>query len=143
MHIAAEPDRVYEYFTDAESIVRWIGDYAVLDPRPDGEFTLDINGVPVRGRYVELSPPHRIVISWGHAGSNLLPPGASTVEITLVPERGGTTVRLLHRGLPEAEARGHALGWPHFLERLAIAGEGADPGPDPWAQRSVSDPSGV
>jgi uncharacterized protein YndB with AHSA1/START domain len=143
VHIAAEPERVYEYFTNAEAIVRWMGDYAVLDPRPDGEFTLDINGVPVRGRYVELNPPHRIAISWGHAGSNLLPPGASTVEITLVAERGGTTVRLLHRGLPEAEAHGHALGWPHFLERLTIAGGGADPGPDPWAQRSVSDTSGA
>jgi uncharacterized protein YndB with AHSA1/START domain len=143
VHIAAEPEHVYEYFTDANAIVRWMGDYAVLDPRPGGEFTLDINGVPVRGHYVELDPPRRLVVSWGHAGSDRLPPGASTVEITLVAERGGTTVRLLHRGLPEIEAGGHALGWPHFLERLTIAAGGADPGPDPWAQRSVSDTSGV
>ena len=136
VHIAAEPEQVYEYFTDAKAIVRWMGDYAVLDPRTGGEFTLDINGVPVRGHYVELNPPRRLVVSWGHAGSDRLPPDASTVEITLVPERGGTTVRLLHRGLPETEAEGHALGWLHFLERLTIAGRGADPGPDPWADPS-------
>jgi uncharacterized protein YndB with AHSA1/START domain len=143
VHIAAEPECVYEYFTDAEAIVRWMGDYAVLDPHPGGEFTLDINGVPVRGAYLELDPPRRLVISWGHAGSSRLPPGASTVEITLVAERGGTVVRLVHRGLPETETQAHTLGWPHFLERLTVAAAGGDPGPDPWSQRSVSDESGV
>ena len=58
------------------------------------EFTLDINGVLVRGRYLEIDPPRRLLISWGHAGSETLPPGASTVEITLTPEDDGTTVRI-------------------------------------------------
>lgn len=133
VHVAAEPEEVFEYFTRPEAIVRWMGDYAVLDPRPDGEFTVDINGVPVRGRYLEVDPPSRLVISWGHAGSELLPPGASTVEVTFTREEGGTTVRVVHRHLPEHEARQHALGWPHFLERLVLAGAGHDPGPDPWA----------
>jgi uncharacterized protein YndB with AHSA1/START domain len=133
VHIAAEPERVFQYFTRAEAIVLWMGDYAVLDPRPGGEFTLDINGVPVRGRYLEIEPPRRLVISWGHAGSERLPPGSSTVEITLIPEGGGTTVRLVHRDLPEPEARQHAIGWPHFLDRLLTAGAGGDPGADRWA----------
>jgi uncharacterized protein YndB with AHSA1/START domain len=133
VHIAAEPEQVFEYFTRPESIVRWMGDYAVLDPQPEGEFTLDINGVPVRGRYLEIDPPRRLLISWGHAGSETLPPGASTVEITLTPEDDGTTVRVVHRDLPVLEARQHALGWPHFLGRLVVAGAGRDPGRDPWA----------
>jgi uncharacterized protein YndB with AHSA1/START domain len=133
VHIAAEPEAVFPYFTRPEAIVRWMGDYAVLDPRPAGEFTLDINGVPVRGRYLEVEPPHRLVISWGHAGSERLPPGASTVEVLLTPEGAGTTVTIVHRDLPELDAAQHALGWPHFLERLVIAGAGGDPGPDPWA----------
>jgi uncharacterized protein YndB with AHSA1/START domain len=133
VHVAARPEQVFDYFTRPEAIVRWMGDYAVLDPRPGGEFTLDINGVPVRGRYLELEPPRRLVVSWGHAGSDTLPPGASTVEISLTPERGGTTVRVVHRNLPELEARQHAAGWAHFLERLVVAGADGDPGPDPWA----------
>jgi uncharacterized protein YndB with AHSA1/START domain len=133
VHIAAAPEQVFEYFTRAEAIVTWMGDHAVVDPQPDGEFTLDINGVPVRGRYLELEPPRRLVISWGHAGSETLPPGASRVEVTLTREHGGTTVRVVHSGLPEAEARRHAIGWPHFLARLVAAGAGDDPGPDPWA----------
>jgi uncharacterized protein YndB with AHSA1/START domain len=133
VHIAAEPEQVFEYFVRPEAIVRWMGDYAVLNPCPGGEFTLDINGVPVRGHYLELDRPRRLLISWGHAGSETLPPGASTVEITLTPDGDGTRVEVVHRGLPEPEARQHALGWLHFLERLVIAGAGLDPGSDPWA----------
>ncbi len=135
VHIAAEPREVFEYFTSAEQIVRWMGDYAVLDPRPGGEFTLDINGVPVRGRYLEIEPPHRLLISWGHAGSSRLPPEASTVEITLTPDGGGTTVRIAHQSLPEPDAPQHAIGWSHFLGRLSVAAAGGDPGADPWATR--------
>jgi uncharacterized protein YndB with AHSA1/START domain len=136
VHIAASPEQVFEYFTRPEAIVRWMGNHAVLDPREGGEFTLDINGVPVRGRYLVVDRPHRLVVTWGHAGSDTLPPGASTVEITLTPDNGGTTVRVEHRGLPDSEATQHALGWPHFLERLTTAGAGGDPGPDPWAEPS-------
>jgi len=131
--IAAPPALVYPFLTEPEAILRWMGDYAIVDARPGGEFTLDINGVPVRGHYIELDPPHRVVIAWGHAGSELLPPGCSTVEITLQPIGNGTRLHLEHRDLPPEEARIHAIGWPHFLGRLAIAGTGQDPGPDPYA----------
>jgi uncharacterized protein YndB with AHSA1/START domain len=133
VHVAAQPEQVFDYFTQAEAMVRWMGDYAVLDARPGGEFTVDINGVPVRGRYLEVERPRRLVISWGHAGSERLPPGASTLEVTLTPDGEGTIVRIDHRDLPELEARQHAIGWAHFLERLIAAGGGGDPGPDPWA----------
>jgi uncharacterized protein YndB with AHSA1/START domain len=131
--VAAPAERIYPYFTRPEAIVEWMGDYAVLDATPGGEFTLDINGVPVRGRYIEVDPPHRLVISWGHAGSAILPPGASTVEITLSPIAGGTRVSIEHRGLPPEEAAQHAAGWPHFLARLSIACRAGDPGPDAFA----------
>lgn len=132
VHIAAVPERVFDYFTRPEAIIRWMGDRAVLDPRPGGEFTLYIAGVPVRGRYLEVDPPRRVVISWGRGGSRSLPPGSSTLEVTLIPEAGGTTVRIVHSGLPEPERCKHAIGWAHYLSRLVTAGAGGDPGPDPW-----------
>jgi uncharacterized protein YndB with AHSA1/START domain len=78
--VDAEPADVYEYFTKSESMVLWMGQYAALDARPGGEFTVDINGLPVQARYQRLQPPDLIVFSWGFAGSDELPPGASTVE---------------------------------------------------------------
>ena len=85
----------------------------------------------MRGRYLHLDPPHRLLISWGYAGSGRLPPEASTVEIRLTADGGGTRVDLEHRGLPRGERPGHASGWKHYLGRLKPAAVGHDPGPDP------------
>lgn len=131
VHIDAPPERVYEYFTRPEATVSWMGEYALLEAEPGGQFVLDIQGVPVRGRFLELDPPHRLLISWGYAGSGHLPPGTSTVEIRLTADRGGTRVELQHRDLPPAERPAHASGWTHYLARLRTAGSGGDAGPDP------------
>jgi uncharacterized protein YndB with AHSA1/START domain len=130
VHIDAPPERVYEFFTRPESIVRWMGEYALLEPEPGGRFTVNVKGAPVRGRYLRLEPPHRLLISWGYAGSDRLPPGTSTVEVRLTAEGGGTRVDLEHRDLPPAERPGHATGWTHYLDRLTAAAVG-DAGPDP------------
>ena len=134
VHIEAAPEQVFEYFTSPEAIVRWMGDYALLQPTPGGAFEVDINGVPVRGRYLEVEPPHRLLISWGHAGSDRLPPGASTVEVRLSPAGGGTRVEIEHRDLPEDMRDAFGRGWPHFVARLAVAAAGGDPGPDRLAR---------
>jgi uncharacterized protein YndB with AHSA1/START domain len=131
LYIESPPDRVYQYFTRPEALTEWMGDYARLDPSPGGRFDVDIKGTPVRGHYLHLDPPHRLVISWGYSGSPHLPPDASTVEVRLTAEGAGTRVELQHRDLPTAERPGHAVGWSHYLARLAIAATGHDPGPDP------------
>jgi uncharacterized protein YndB with AHSA1/START domain len=86
-------------------MVGWMGEYALLEARPDGEFTGDIEGTPVRGRYRELDPPNRVVFTWGFAGSDELPPGSSTVEVLFVREAGATRVEIVHSGpAPRQEA---------------------------------------
>lgn len=129
--INAPPSRVYEYFVRAEAIVKWMGEYAVLEPTPGGQFMLDVRGAPVRGRYLELDPPNRLLISWGYAGSAELQPGASTIEVRFIPDRDGTRVELEHRDLPEDQRPGHATGWRHYLACLQLAAIAQDPGPDP------------
>jgi uncharacterized protein YndB with AHSA1/START domain len=131
VHIDAPVERVYEYFTRPEAIVSWMGEYALLEAEPGGRFALDIKGAPVRGRFLELDPPRRLLISWGYAGSDHLPPGASTVEVRLIADRGGTRVELQHRDLLLGERPGHASGWTHYLARLEVAASGRVPGPDP------------
>jgi uncharacterized protein YndB with AHSA1/START domain len=127
IHIDAEPELVFEYFTRPESLVLWMGDRAVLDPRSGGEFTLYFGDKCVEGRYVELDPPRRLVITWGRRGSPSFPPAASTLEVTFVPEEGGTRVVVVHHGLPESEAHRHALGWKHYLGRLRSLAAGNEP----------------
>jgi uncharacterized protein YndB with AHSA1/START domain len=131
VYVDAPPERVYRYFTRPEAIITWLGEYAVIDASPGGRFEVDVKGTPVRGRFLHLDPPHRLVISWGYAGSSHLPPGASTVEVQLTPEGAGTRVELQHRDLPAAEHPGHASGWDHYLARLRSAASGEDPGVDP------------
>lgn len=133
LRIAAAPDAVFPYLTDPKLLVRWMGDWADLVPEPGGTYAVDIGGVPVRGRFVEVDPPRRVVFTWGVAGRDDLPAGGSTVEITLRPDGAATVVELVHRDLPPEERPRHAGGWDHYLPRLATAAGGGDPGPDPWA----------
>ncbi len=127
------PADVFPYLIDAELMVRWMGDWADLDPAADGRFVVDINGVPIRGRFLVIEPPNRVVFSWGAAGNEHIPPESTTVEITLRSVGEATVLQLVHRHLPPDQLPQHGLGWAHFLDRLAIAAGGDDPGPDPWA----------
>lgn len=131
--IEAAPDHVFPFLTDPALLVTWMGDWAELEPRPGGRFVADINGVPVRGAYVEVDPPTRVVVTWGVAGNDVLPPGSTTVEITLKAEGTGTMLELRHRDLPPEQREQHHVGWEHFLGRLTVAASGGDPGPDPWS----------
>jgi uncharacterized protein YndB with AHSA1/START domain len=130
----APVEEVFRHLTDPAAMIRWMGQHATLEPAPGGAFAVDINGVPVRGRYLEVDPPRRVVVSWGVAGSAGLPPGASQVEFTLTSTVAGTRLRLVHRSLPPDQASIHGTGWQHFLGRLGVATTGADPGPDPWGR---------
>ena len=135
VRIDARPETVFPYFTDPARMVAWMGVSAHVDARVGGEYRVRVNsgGVAV-GEFVEIDPPARIVWTWGWEGNEELPPGSSTVEITLTPDGDATVVRLRHTGLPDTEWQGkHHTGWSHYVARLAIAGAGGDPGPDPLA----------
>jgi len=93
----APAQEVFRHLTDPTAMIRWMGQHATLEPAPGGCFEVDINGVPVRGRYLEVDPPRRVVVSWGVAGNPGLPPGASQVEFTLTPTAAGTRLRLVRR----------------------------------------------
>jgi uncharacterized protein YndB with AHSA1/START domain len=132
VEIEAAPDFVFRFLTTNDGMTAWMGQWADLDPEPGGQFAVDIFGSPVRGEFLEVDPPHRVVVSWGYAGSEDLPPGLSQVAFTLTPIETGTRVDLLHTGLPERHVPGHSRGWPYFAARLALVGAGIDPGPDTW-----------
>jgi uncharacterized protein YndB with AHSA1/START domain len=135
VRIEAEPATVFEFFTDPEKMSRWKGTTADLDPRPGGVYRVGgiAGGATAAGSFVELEPPRRVVFTWGWEGDPQVPPGSSTVEVTLTPDGRGTILRLVHRDLPPGQGVKHLEGWQHFAPRLVVAAAGGDPGPDPWA----------
>ena len=73
--LPAPAEEVFRHLTDPAAMVRWMGQHATLRPVPGGAFEIDINGVPVRGHYLEIDPPRRVLVSWGVVGNPALPPG--------------------------------------------------------------------
>lgn len=120
--IAAPPEIVFAFFTDPERHARWLGREAFLDPRPGGIYRCVVNDTAtVRGEYVIVDPPHRLVFNWGFEGDKVLPPGTSTVTIDLRPDAGGTRLRLVHTGLPHPMLAPHDQGWSGYLAQLQTA----------------------
>ena len=142
VRISAPPKTVFSYLTDPVKLARWMGE-ATMDPRPGGVFRAEtIDGSLLLGRFVAVEPYTRVVFTWGFETRVFgMPPQSTEVEVTLTPEDDGTTLRLVHRDLPEEAVEFHRVGWGHYLERLIVAGAGGDPGPDPWRAASESGPA--
>jgi uncharacterized protein YndB with AHSA1/START domain len=128
--ISAAPGEVFPYLTDPEKYTRWKGLAADLDPRPGGVFRVQMSpDTAVRGFFVEVVPPRRVVFTWGWEDNEQIPPGSTTVEITLAPDGDGTILHLRHSGFSDdAAASMHREGWALLAPRLANAVVGAGPG---------------
>jgi uncharacterized protein YndB with AHSA1/START domain len=134
VRIDARPETVFAFLTDPVKVTRWKGTSAELDPRPGGIYRVSgMGGSTAVGEFVTVEPPDRVVFTWGWEGDDDVPPGSSTVEVTLRPDGDGTILRLVHRDLPAGQGVKHQEGWKHYLPRLAALAGGEDPGPDPWA----------
>jgi uncharacterized protein YndB with AHSA1/START domain len=124
VRIAASPETVFGFFTEADKLKRWLARDAETDPRAGGinHQTHLSEGVEyyMRGEFVEVSPPHRVVFTWGFENSTAgVLPGESTVEVTLDADGDGTLLRLVHRDLPESAIADHDEGWGLLLRGLA------------------------
>ena len=147
--VPASPETVFEYFTDPEKYRRWKGVEAELDPRPGGLYRVTMTRTPgswIRGEYLVVEPPRRLMMTWGFEGSvelprgmQQVPPGSSTVEFRFMPDGDGTVIRVRHLGLPTDEAQWvHAQGWNTFIPRLVAVLEGRDPGDDPSLDLAIA-----
>ena len=133
--IDATPDTIFPFLTERDLYLRWNGTEAEIDARPGGVYRVLIAGAfAAAGEFVEVVPNEKVVYTFGwDMEGNSVPPGSTTVEITLHPEgsSGKTRLRLVHRGLPDEDAVAqHGMGWEHYLGRLSVAAAGGDPGPD-------------
>ena len=145
IRIEAPPEAVFAYFTDPVKMVSWMGSDATLDPRPGGicrvNFSRELGEAAAIGEFVEVVPYSRVVFTWGWEPTLFgVPPASTRVEVSLIPDAGGTLVRLVHCDLPESGVPAHEAGWPNYLGRLMIAATGGDPGPDEWIAPGIAPP---
>ena len=133
--IAAAPEEIFPYLTQADKYILWMGLSAEIDARPGGIFKVDPNTLDViHGEFIEVIPPKRIVFTWGwKEPGHPVPAGSTRVEIDLILQNGGTLLRLTHYGIPDIMRDCHEFGWSHYLSRLRTRLHGGDPGPDPYS----------
>jgi uncharacterized protein (TIGR03086 family) len=131
--VPVPPDEAFAIVTEPDRLRRWKTVASRVDLKVGGEcrFVVNPNHIAA-GKVVEVVPGEKFVYSWGWIDDDELPPGASTVTVTLTPGDGGTFIRLVHEGLNEAQTASHAAGWDHFLGRLVAYATTGDAGADEW-----------
>jgi uncharacterized protein YndB with AHSA1/START domain len=135
--VGASPDAVYRAFTDPESLIEWLppgemtGRIHSFDLRVGGGYrmslfypagnrgktTADEDLVSVR--FVELTPPRRIVEAVRFHSDDPKLAGEMTITVTLAPVAGGTQVTMDFRDLPPGlSAQDNATGARLSLDQL-------------------------
>ena len=76
----------------------------VTAPRVGETFHLDLDGTAIAGRYIEVDPPHRMLLRWDRQGTDTATPTPTFIEITLTPMGDGTNVRVQFSGLSAEDA---------------------------------------
>ena len=131
--LPVDPDAAFALITEPERLRRWQAVAARVDlriggdtagPSPPAMWRRELHGN-------RAGKAGRLHLGW--EGDGQLPPGASTVTVTLEAVDGGTTVQLIHEGLTAEQEVGHAEGWNHFLERLVLLATSGDAGADEWS----------
>jgi len=119
----APPDRVFKAWTDPAILVKWWGPEGFdtpdlkMDVRKGGAYR-SVMASPqggaqtVSGIYREVSPPHRLVMTWAWEQPDGSRGHETVVEVTFEAVSAGTRMRLVQRLFQTAEQKsGHNIGW--------------------------------
>jgi uncharacterized protein YndB with AHSA1/START domain len=124
-------DELFKLWTDPAHLARWWGPVGwrvtrcEVDLRPDGTWnTWLLTGRgderSIGGRYIEISPPDRLVFTWnfpaGAAGGD---PQLTVVTVQFIKDGDGTELHIEHQKLTTGQAVDMDVGWTSTLDSLA------------------------
>ena len=114
---AADPTRVWPYFTSPEKLSLWHGTAECFDAWPGGSVRFHDRGWdPVEGTVTDVE--HERLIHW------FIPADASAITETFDPRDGGTRIRILQQGANEHWPRdglaGRIRGWEESIADLLL-----------------------
>ena len=118
--IGAPAAEAYRAFTRSLAVREWMSDGAVVDARPGGHFYFWWHsGYHAMGTFTALQPERHAAFTWQGRGE----PGATQVEVDLVPSGDGVEVTLTHSGFGVGDAwqgarRASRDGWTTGMENL-------------------------
>lgn len=126
---AAPRERVFAAWLNAETMRRFLGPKDVTlgeittDPRVGGSYSIVMNVAEgpwtVRGTYLEIVRPERIVFTWVWDEDDAADVHESQVTLDFYEVAGKTELVLTHERLRNVESRdGHQEGWTAILESL-------------------------
>ncbi len=101
----ATPAQVFEALTTPAIIQKWSGAPATMDGKAGTKFSLF--GGAIHGANLIVVPNQKLVQEW-YAGNWEMP---TIAVFTLTSTDQGTTVELLHEGVPEAAHAEISAGW--------------------------------
>ncbi|MFT7772238.1 SRPBCC family protein [Roseateles sp.] len=129
--LEAPVEAVFDAWTDASALLQWWcagnahATHADLDVRQGGRYEIRMSpgpaGTPqiVRGLYVKVERPHRLVMTWRAEGTPHDNGDDSLLTVELFAHGRGTRLTLLHERLPAASPPSYAQGWAHVLHALS------------------------
>ena len=127
---AAPRQKVFEAWTDAKRLTRWLcrvteqhsTKLLELDVRAGGRYRLEVttpegDHMLLSGRYLEVKPPDRLVLTWEWEGDPDF--GETVVTVDFLARGNSTELVLTHERFPNKERRDrHAVGWDGCFDRL-------------------------
>lgn len=128
---AADPERIFDAWTDPQKLVRWWGPEGItvprceMDVRENGAWLTTMRNEKgedhiVSGVYRIIDPPKRLVMTWAWHYDGARTGHETELSITLEPVDGGTRLILVQQTFKESEHRdNHRRGWTSTFNDLA------------------------
>jgi uncharacterized protein YndB with AHSA1/START domain len=134
--IAADVERVWAAMTDTAALARWCSPNAEMRAKPGGSFRASVDRVVELDAHIDVFEPGRR-LRLIYLPAKALPPANSAIvdDFLMQPgPKGGTLVRLLGSGIPDAPAWDAPymrlrMGWERAMARLKVFVEKQQKGP--------------